>query len=291
MEHGTIERGRAVTPPPPASAPVTELRRSTKRFPGPNLRELWAYRDVGYFLALRDLKLRYKQTVFGVGWAVIQPVAGAVVFALILGRAAGLPSDGLPYGVFVYTGLVVWTYFSTGLNAVAMSLVDQRELVEKLYFPRLLAPLAAAAPGLLDFAISLAVLAIFMVVGDVAPGPALALLPVWVIAAVLVVVATGLWLSALNVQYRDVKYALTFLIQLWLFASPVVFPSSIIDGTARWVYSANPAVGVIDGFRWSAIGGPPPVAADLMSLATGLLLLVTGTIYFRRAERRFADVI
>src|SRR5947208_6164731 len=186
-------------PSPPVSAlVVNELRPSTRRFPGPNLRELWSYRDVGFFLALRDVKLRYKQTLFGVGWAVIQPVAAAVVFTLIFGRAAGLPSDGLPYAVFVYAGLVVWTYFSTALNAVATSLVDQRQLVEKLYFPRLLAPLAAAAPGLLDMAISLVVLAVFMIIYGVAPTAAVALLPVWVIADVVALVAVGTWLSALD---------------------------------------------------------------------------------------------
>lgn len=275
----------------PRSTALTEIKPSTSRLPGPNLREMWQYRDVAYFLALRDLKLRYKQTLFGVGWAVIQPVAAAIVFSLIFGSAAGLPSDGLPYPVFVYAGLVVWTYFSTGLNATATSLVDHRELVEKLYFPRLLAPLAAALPGLVDLAISLIVLAVFMLAYGVAPGPEIALLPVWIVLLFALLLGVGTWFAALNVRYRDIKYGLPFLIQLWLFASPVVFPSSIVDGAVRWVYALNPVVGLIDGFRWSVVGAPPPDVTDLVSLASGLLLLVSGIVYFRRAERRFADVI
>jgi homopolymeric O-antigen transport system permease protein len=275
----------------PRSASWTEIRPSTSRLPGPNLHEMWQYRDVAYFLALRDLKLRYKQTLFGVAWAVIQPVAAAVVFSLIFGSAAGLPSDDLPYPVFVYAGLVVWTYFSSGLNATATSLVEHRDLVEKLYFPRLLAPLAAALPGLVDFGISLLVLGVFMVAYGVAPGVEIAFLPVWVVLLFALLLGVGTWLAALNVQYRDIKYGLTFLIQLWLFASPVVFPSSIIDGDVRWVYALNPVVGLIDGFRWSMIGAPAPDVTDLVSLASGVLLLVSGVVYFRRAERRFADVI
>lgn len=256
-----------------------------------DLAELWRYRQVSYFLALRDLKLRYRQTFFGIAWVIIQPLAAAAIFTIVFGRLTDLPSDGLPYVVFVYAALAVWTYTSTAVGAAAESLVENREMVTKIYFPRVLAPLGAVFPGLVDLAISLVVLGILMAITAVTPGVALLLSPLWLSAAVVVALAAGLWLSALNVQYRDVRYALTFLLQLWFFATPVVFPSSLFEGVARYVFSLNPMVGVIDGVRWSLVDGPAPVAADVVSLVSGLALLVGGIVYFRAVERRFADVI
>jgi lipopolysaccharide transport system permease protein len=271
--------------------PWVENRPTTGWLPRPNFRELWSYRELAYHLALRDVKLRYKQTAFGVGWAILQPLLGAVAFSVIFGRLVDVPSDGIPYPVFVYSGLVLWVYISGSVNAAAESLVEHRDLVTKVYFPRLLAPLAAVLPGLLDFGVSLVILAVAMIGYGVAPDAALLTLPLWVICAVAVAFSVGLWLSALNALYRDVRYTLAFGLQLWLFISPVVFPSSLVEGGWRLLFAVNPAVGVIDGFRWCVIDGPAPATEDLISLCVGLVLLVTGTIYFRHVERRLADRI
>jgi lipopolysaccharide transport system permease protein len=268
-----------------------ENRASRAWLPRYGFTEILAYRDVALLLALRDLKLRYRQTFFGVAWAILQPLAGAAIFTVVFARLARVPSDGLPYLIFAYGGFVVWTYLSTSVSAAAEGLVEYRSLVTKVYFPRVLVPLGAVLPGLVDLAVGLVVLAILMVGYGVAPSAAVLLLPVWVAWAVALAFATGLLLSALNVQYRDVRYALTFLIQLWLFASPVVYSSSLFDGLWRYLYAANPAVGVIDGFRWSALGAPAPDATVLVSLGAWILLLGAGLLYFGRVERRFADRI
>lgn len=268
-----------------------ENRPSARWFPRIDPRELWLYRELAYFLALRDLKLRYRQTFFGIAWAILQPLAGVAIFSIVFGRLVDVPSDGIPYPVFVYAGLVIWTYFSSGLEQASLSLVDKAELVSKVYFPRLLAPLAAVLPGLLDLGISLLILAVFMAIYGVGPDAAILLLPLWIVAAVAVTGGAGFWLSALNVQYRDVQHTLTFLIQAWLFASPVVYASSVFEGAWRYIFALNPLVGVLDGFRWSLLSGPPPGVEDLVSLGVGLLLLGGGAIYFQRFERRFADVI
>jgi lipopolysaccharide transport system permease protein len=242
-------------------------------------------------LASRDLKLRYKQTALGVAWAILQPLAGVLVFSIVFGRLADIPSDGIAYPVFVFAGLSVWLYFSNSVEAAAQSLVESRELVTKTYFPRAAAPIAAVLPGLVDLGISVIILALFMAAYGVAPGAAILLLPAWVLALVLVAVATGLWLSALNALYRDVRYAFGFLIQVWLFASPVVFPSSLVEDSWRLLYAANPMVGVIDGFRWSVIGAPAPGPEVLVSLTVTMLLLVGGAVYFHRVQRLLADRI
>lgn len=274
-----------------AEGPWLENRPSKGWLPRLNAQELWTYRELTYFLALRDLKVRYKQTAFGVAWAILQPVAGAVVFTIVFGRLAKVPSDGIEYAVFVFAGLSVWVYVAGAVDAAAQSLVEHRELVTHTYFPRLLAPFAAVLPGLIDFAISLVILAVFMAVYGVAPSLALLTLPLWFLAVVLVALGAGLWLSALNALYRDVRYTLAFLTQLWLFASPVVFPSSLVEGTGAYFFAANPMVGVLDGFRWCLIGAPPPGLEDVVSLGVGAMLLVSGAVYFRRVERRVADRI
>jgi lipopolysaccharide transport system permease protein len=255
-----------------------------------DLRELWAFRELALLLAVRDLRLRYKQTFFGVAWAVIQPIAAAAIFGLFLGRLAGLPSDGYPYLTFVFSGLIAWLYVSSAVTAAAHSLVDQRPMVTKVYFPRLLAPLAAVLPGLLDFAISLVVMAIILAASDVAPGLALITLPLWIAAAVLVATAIGVLLAALNALYRDVQFALTFVLQAWLFASPVVFPTSLVHD-AKAAFALNPMVGVIDGFRWALLDDRTLGAHDLVSLAVTAVVLLAGVTYFQRVERTLADRI
>ena len=256
-----------------------------------NLREIWDYRELGASFALKDLKVRYKQTFFGVAWAVLQPLVAVLLFSVIFGRLAGLPADGIPYPVFAFAGMAVWLYFASSVTAASQSLVGNRDLVSKVYFPRALAPAAALLPGLVDLAITLVVLAVFMMVYTVVPGAALVLLPVWIIFAAGVAFAISLWLSALNVKYRDVKFVLGFLIQVWLFASPVVYSSSLVEGAWQYVFALNPMVGVLDGFRWSVLGTPAPGPEILISLGVSLLLLVTGAVYFRRVESYFADLI
>jgi lipopolysaccharide transport system permease protein len=243
-------------------------------------------------LALRDVKVRYKQTIFGVVWVIVQPLTAAVIFTIVFGRLAQMPSEGLPYAVFVYAGVVLWSYFSGALTSVSQSLVQNRDLVTKTYFPAAIAPLALALPGLIDLLVSLVVLAVVMGWYGIAPSVAILLLPFWIVACGLVVLAAGSWLSALNVQYRDVRHTMTFLLQVWLFASPVVYAGSLVEGAWRYVYALNPMVTVLDGFRWSLVGGPPPSLGEgLVSAAVVAIVLAGGLVYFLRAERRFADLI
>ena len=268
-----------------------ENRPASGLFAPVDLRELWRYRELAFFLALSDLKVRYKQTVFGVAWVVIQPLVGAAIFTLVFGRFAGLPSDGLPYVVFVYTGLTLWAYFSRAVESSADSLVGNPALVTKVYFPRILAPFAAVVPGILDLVIALVVAGVFMAIYHVTPSAAIILLPVWILAAAAVAFGAGLWLSALNVRYRDVRHTLSFLMQVWVFATPVVYPSALVDGAWRYLYAVNPMVGVLDGFRWSLTDTPAPSGHLLISLAAATVLLASGGLYFLRAERDFGDVI
>ena len=254
-------------------------------------RELWRERELALVFALKDLKVRYKQTFFGVAWALLQPLVGVLIFSVVFGRAAHLPSDGIPYPVFSYAGLAIWLYFASSVAAAAQSLVDNRDLVTKVYFPRLLAPLAAVFPGLVDLGVSLPIIGVFLAIWSVAPGLQLLLLPLWALDALATSLGVGLLFAALNVRYRDVRFALPFVLQVWLFASPVVYTSSLIHGAWRYLYFANPMASVIGGFRWSIAGGPPPGREGLVSLATTCVLLVAGFVYYRRVERSFADVI
>jgi ABC-type polysaccharide/polyol phosphate export permease len=256
-----------------------------------NLRELWTYRELTGFLALRDIRVRYKQAVLGIGWAVVQPIAGAVVFTIVFSRLAGIESDGLPYQVFVFVGLAVWNYTSGSVTKATQSLVANTSLVTKVYFPRLLMPLAAVLPGLLDLCVSLPVLVVLCAIYDVRTSWAVLTLPFWIIAAVVVAFAVGLLLAAFNVRYRDVNQAITLLVQLWLFLSPVAYPSSAVPTEWRAAYALNPMSAVIDGFRWSLIGGPAPGPWSLISACAAVVVLVIALIYFQRTERRFADVI
>jgi lipopolysaccharide transport system permease protein len=268
-----------------------ENRPSRGWLPRVTIREVVSGRELVYVLAIRDLKLRYKQTFFGVAWALIQPLAGVAIFALVFGHFARLPSDHIPYPVFAYAGLLVWTYLSTSVGGAAESLVQHRSLVTKIYFPRLIAPLAAVLPALVDVVLTAAVLAVMMLIFGPTPPVTLILAPAWIVAAVALAFAVGSLLAALNVQYRDIHFALPFLLQLWFFASPIVYPSSLLHGAWRYLYALNPASTVIDGFRWAALGGPAPGTTALVSLGAWIVLLVVGLAYFARAEREFADRI
>jgi lipopolysaccharide transport system permease protein len=277
--------GRAHAEPWRVNAPPSRF------WPQFDLHELIAYRELVLAFVVKDLRVRYKQTFFGIAWAVFQPVLAALVFSVVFGRIAKLPTDGVPYLVFVYSGMVVWLQFSSGISAAAQSLVESRELVTKLWFPRILAPLAAVFPPLVDFAVSLVILGILVAAYGIVPGPQLVLVPLWMLLGLLLALATGLWLSALNVKYRDVKHLLPFLLQIWFFTTPVVYSSASIHGAWRWVFALNPLTSLVECFRWSVIDGRPPGLPVLVSLAVGLLMLVSGIAYFRRVEQYFGDLI
>jgi lipopolysaccharide transport system permease protein len=272
-------------------SPWIENRPSRKWIPRLDLLELWASREITLVLALRNVKTRYKQTLLGVAWTILQPLTAVAIFSLVFGRLALVPSEGVPYPVFVFTGLAVWLYFASASNLASESLAQHRELVTKIYFPRLHAPIASVLPGLIDLSISLLAVGVFMVIYDVAPTPAIVLLPVWILAAPVVALAVGVWLAALNVQYRDVRNALTFLLQVWFFATPVVYGSSLLEGRWSFLLALNPMAGLIEGFRWSLIGAPPPGMWALGSFAMGAVVLVSGLTYFGLVQRRFADLV
>lgn len=268
-----------------------EIRPPSRGLPRLELRELWAYRDLGLILALRDLQLLYRQTLLGVAWAVIQPLTAMLIFALVFGRLAKLPSDGVPYTSFVLAGLTVWSFVSTGVTAAASSLVEDRDLVTKVWFPRMLAPVAAVLAATVQLLITLVLLIPVLAIDRVAPPLQVLTLPLWIVGAILLAVAAGLWLSAANVLYRDVRYVLTFLLQAWLFISPVAFSSSLVHGGWKYVYNLNPAAGLIDGMRWALLNGPPPGPELVVSVGSLFLLLVSGAMWFRTAERVFSDTI
>jgi lipopolysaccharide transport system permease protein len=253
--------------------------------------ELWRFRELAFFLMWRDIKIRYKQTALGAGWAVIQPLFSMVVFTLLFGSLAQLPNEGVPYPVFYYAALLPWTYFSTTIANAGNSLISNSQLITKVYFPRILLPFAAAGAGLLDFAIAALILPVLMLIYGVPLGPSLLLLPVLVVPLSLAGLGVGLLLSAVNVNYRDVKYVIPFLTQLWLFLTPVVYPVSMIPERMRWLAALNPITGIVEAFRAAAVGQPISWLTLGPSLALIALLLVGGAVYFNRTERFFADVI
>jgi lipopolysaccharide transport system permease protein len=258
----------------------------------PNVGELWAHRDLVYFLIWRDIKVRYKQTVLGAGWAVVQPLLTMAVFSLFFGKLVKVPSDGIPYALFTYVGLVPWSFVSNGLMQASNSLVGSSNLLTKVYFPRLAIPLAAVVAGALDFVFAFSLVFGLMLYYHVAPDARIVFLPVFVALSVLVSLGVSLWLSALHVQYRDVKYILPFFLQFWMFATPIAYPSSLLAEPWRTLYAINPMVGVVEGLRWSLLAtNTAPGALVLVSSAVTMLLLVGGTYYFRRMERTFADVV
>jgi lipopolysaccharide transport system permease protein len=256
------------------------------------LRELWDYRELLYFLTWRDIKVRYKQTALGASWAIIQPLLTMVVFSLFFGRLAKVPSDGVPYPLFSFAALVPWTFFANGLTQSANSVVASQQLVTKIYFPRLAIPIATVLSGVIDFMIAFVVLVGMMVYY----GVPLSTRALWIVPLLLLAfvasLGVGLWLAALNVQYRDVRYAVPFLTQVWLFATPIAYPSSLLGEPWRTVYGLNPMVGVVEGYRWALLGaGVAPGRTVIVSCAAALAVLVGGVLYFRRMEQTFADVI
>jgi lipopolysaccharide transport system permease protein len=256
------------------------------------LQELWEYRDLLYFLTWRDIKVRYKQTVLGASWAIIQPLFTMVVFSLFFGKLANIPSDGVPYPIFAFTALVPWTFFANGLNQSSNSLVGSSHLITKVYFPRLVIPISSVVSGTLDFAISFLVLLGMIVFYGITPTGNMIWLPFLLFLSFVTALGVGMWLSALNVQFRDVRYVVPFLTQIWLFATPIAYPSSLLSEPWRTIYGLNPMVGVVEGFRWALLGtktGPGPIIAVSSLVATAAL--VGGALYFRRMEKIFADVV
>jgi lipopolysaccharide transport system permease protein len=270
---------------------VTRIAPST-RGATPDWGEIWAYRDLLYFLTWRDVKVRYKQTALGAAWAVLQPLSTMIVFSIFFGALARVPSNGIPYPVFAYTALVPWTFFANAVIQGSNSLVDQEALLTKVYFPRLIAPAAAVFAGFIDVAIASVVLVGLMLFYGIVPSAAILTIPLFVLFAAATALAVAIWLSALNVRFRDVRYTLPFLVQIWLFASPVAYPSSLVPAPWSLVYSLNPMTGVVDGFRWALLGDVRPPGLGLaVSVVVVALLLIGGLRYFRRVERSFADAI
>jgi len=281
-----------MTPPSTETAvPVVRIQ-PTGGFLELNLRELWDYRELLYFLVWRDVKVRYKQAVIGVGWAILQPFLTMIVFSIFFGHLAKLPSGGLPYPIFYYSALLPWNYFAQALTGATNSMIENQRIITRIYFPRLILPLAAVLTGLVDFAIAFIILLAMLWWYGISPSPTLALLPIFGLLAVMTALGVGVWLAALNAVYRDVRYVIPFLLQFWLFASPVVYPSSLVPPHWQWVYGLNPMAGVIEGFRWGLTGqGRPP---DLMLCATAgavALILVGGLLYFQWMEETVVDVV
>ena len=278
----------------PDARPVPYLRiEPSKGWTSLRLDELWAYRELLYFLTWRDIKIRYKQTILGALWAVIQPFFTMIVFSLFFGKLAKIPSDNIPYPIFSYAALVPWTFFASRLTSASTSLVSGSRLLKKIYFPRMSLPLAAVLGGLVDFTIAFLVLIGMMLYYRIYPTINIVWVPFFVLLIVITALGTSLWLSAMNVQFRDVQYMVPFITQFWMFITPVTYPTSLIkDPLLQAVYALNPMVGVIDGFRWALLGtdtAPGPII--IISTVTSLLILVSGAFYFRRMEKTFADVV
>lgn len=256
------------------------------------LKEIWSYRELLYFLIWRDVKVRYKQTALGAAWAIIQPFFTMIVFSLFFGGLAKVPSDGVPYPIFSFTALVPWTFFANGLSLSANSLVSSAQLVSKVYFPRLIVPSATVLSGLIDFALAFVVLIGMMLVYGIVPTARIIYLPIFLLLALIASLGAGLWLSAINVQFRDVKYVVPFLTQFWLFITPIAYASSLLSEPWRTLYGLNPMAGVVEGFRWALLNtNTDPSGITLMSGVAAVVMLITGAFYFRRMERTFADVV
>ncbi len=274
-----------------SSAPVTIIQ-PPRGWVSLSLNELWEYRELLYFLVWRDIKVRYKQTVLGAAWAVLQPVMTMVVFSLFFGMLAKIPSDGVPYPLFAYAALVPWTFFAYAMSQSADSLVGSANLIKKVYFPRLIIPLASVMAGLVDFAIAFVVLIGMLLAYGIMPTIHVVWLPMLVLLALITALGVGLWLSALNVRYRDVRYTLPFLTQFWLFATPIAYPSSLLPENWKLLYALNPMVGVVEGFRWALLGTQTrPGSMVIASAIAAFALLAAGLLYFRRMEETFADII
>lgn len=289
----TLDNASVSTSDPAAASALSHIQITPSRgWVSLKLHELWEYRELLYFLTWRDIKVRYKQTVLGAAWAIIQPFFTMVVFSLFFGRLAQIPSDGIPYPIFSYAALVPWTFFANGMAQSSNSLVTSSNLIKKIYFPRLVIPISGVISGVVDFVLAFLVLLGMMLVYGIVPTANVIFLPIFLALAFVTALGVGLWLSAMNVQFRDVRYTIPFLTQFWMFATPIAYPSSLLDEPWRTIYGINPMVGVIEGFRWALLDtdtAPGPII--LVSSMTALLLLVSGAFYFRRMEKTFADVV
>lgn len=260
------------------------------------LRDLWEYRELLYFLVWRDVKVRYKQTALGIAWIVLQPVVSMVIFSVLFGGLLKVPSGGVPYPIFAYAALLPWNYFAASLSRSSTSVVGSAHLITKVYFPRLVIPISGVLSGLVDFGVAFGVLIGLMAYYRVSPTPATALLPAFLLLAMLTALGFGLWLSALNVRFRDVNYLIPFLVQIWMYLTPVVYGSTLIPERFRFLLGLNPMTGVVEGFRWALLGNrladaQAPGVLFVISIAITLLVLVSGAIFFRRTEDTFADII
>jgi lipopolysaccharide transport system permease protein len=276
---------------PSDEVPVIRIEPSSGWVPL-NLKDLWEYRELLYFLIWRDIKVRYKQTVLGAAWAIIQPFFTMVVFSLFFGRLAKVPSDGIPYPLFSFAALVPWAFFANGLNNASNSLVNGSNLLKKIYFPRAAMPIATVLSGVVDFLLAFIVLLGMILYYGYVPTMNVLWLPFFLLLALTTSLGVSLWLSALNVQFRDIRHIIPFIVQFWLFATPIAYPSSLLSEPWRTLYGINPMVGVVEGFRWALLGtntAPGPII--FISSLTSLLLLVSGAFYFRRMERTFADIV
>ena len=283
---------KAIQPTAKGSASRLVVRRQAR--PGwvaIDFAELWRYRELVVFYAVRDIKVRYKQTLLGVAWAVLQPALTMAVFSIFFGRLAGVPSDGIPYPIFAYCGLVPWQLFAYALTQSSTRVVEDAQVITKVYFPRLIVPLASVIAGLVDFAIAFAALVAMMLYYGIQPGWTILALPLFTFLALMTALAVGLWLSALNVRYRDVRYTIPFLAQFWLFITPVAYSSSLVPPKWQALYGINPMVGVVNGFRWALLGKTSPDPMLFVSATATAVLLIGGLFYFRRMEKSFADII
>jgi lipopolysaccharide transport system permease protein len=255
------------------------------------LSELWSHRELMFFFVWRDLKVRYRQTAFGAAWAVMQPVLLMIVFSVSVGRISGVGPKNLPYPLFAFAGLVPWTLFASSLTSASNSLVSSEAIITKVYFPRLLLPFAAVGSFIIDFLVAMVVLLVLMLYYGTVPTIAVVWLPLFTLFALVTALGVGTWLAAINVRYRDVKYVVPFLVQTWMFASPVIYVSTLIPDNWRWLYALNPMTGVLDGFRWALIGGSRPDSLILVSAAASVLVFTSSLVYFKHTEQTFADVI
>jgi lipopolysaccharide transport system permease protein len=256
------------------------------------LHELWEYRELLYFLVWRDVKVRYKQTVLGAAWAIIQPFMAMVVFSIFFGKLAKMPSDGIPYPLFAYAALVPWGFFANGLSQASNSLVGSSHLITKVYFPRLVVPISSVISGIVDFVLAFLVLLGMMLYFGIFPTINVVWLPFLLLLAFVTALGVGMWLSALNVEFRDIRYVLPFMTQFWMFATPIVYPSSLLSEPWRTIYGLNPMVGVVEGFRWALLGtqtAPGPIV--IVSSMAAVMILIGGAFYFRKMEKTFADIV
>lgn len=285
------ENGSLGEPSVAGPLPVTRIERSAGWVPL-NLGEIWRYRELLYFLTWRDVVVRYKQTALGIGWAIIQPVMTMVVFSLVFGKLSSIPSDGIPYPLFSFAALVPWTFFANGLNQSSNSLVGSANLIQKVYFPRLIIPTASVLGGVVDFVLAFVILLGMMAYYGIAPTVHIVWLPAFLLLALATALGVGLWLSALNVRFRDVRYVVPFITQFWLFATPIAYPSSLLEQPWRTIYGLNPMAGVIEGVRWALLGtNTAPGAIIAASTVAAALMLLGGAFYFRRMEKAFADIV